>query len=681
MTNPLLHPFPAAAATGARPVAAGPAPEQAGLCVTIGDGILRMALCGDAPRLTRGAATALGQSLRAEIRRALDLAAGGDVRAIVLSLDGWDWALDDDRTGPATAGADDDWSAICARLSSLAVPVIATASGTIAGDAIAPLLAADYLVAQADARLALPQAGLGRLPAGGGLGRLAGRVGAARALELVLTRRSMGARRALALGLVDSVSVPDPAQTAETMARLIASGRQGLPPRSPAARAFADPEPYLDGVAAVRGHLARMRPARARLVARVAEVIEAQILLAGPSVFLFEAEAWALQRQDPAAAALGHLAWAARAAAMALPRQGRRLRAVTVLGGTPLAADLAHGLITAGMGVTLVTPEGPALAECLRRIAVAQDAAVRHGHLTEERREQDWARLQAGLDPTRSAGADLVIEATGLPDAGAALELARAGSVGRRGALLLTTHNRDLARLDLPSGRHGPVCGFVLPEPLGAGHLVEIALPPSGAAPDPNATAALATLAVLAHRLGRIAIRVRAGQGGLAGSFRAEGLAAIRAGLAFGLPVAGVAGCLSRLGWALPLADLLPDLPPDLPPDSDGGLAGPEARWHDWIVAALANLGARLIEEGAVTSAAEVDLIATEGAGLARDTGGPMHMADGLGLVHLRALLRERAAAGDASAAPRPLWDHHIRNARRFTGSDLRILVAGPATA
>ena len=40
---------------------------------------------------------------------------------------------------------------------------------------------------------------------------------------------------ALALGLVDSVSVPDPAQTAETMARLIASGRQGLPPRSPAA--------------------------------------------------------------------------------------------------------------------------------------------------------------------------------------------------------------------------------------------------------------------------------------------------------------------------------------------------------------------------------------------------------------------------------------------------------------
>ena len=62
---------------------AGPAPEQAGLCVTIGDGILRMALCGDAPGLTRGAATALGQSLRAEILRALDLAAGVDGRAIV----------------------------------------------------------------------------------------------------------------------------------------------------------------------------------------------------------------------------------------------------------------------------------------------------------------------------------------------------------------------------------------------------------------------------------------------------------------------------------------------------------------------------------------------------------------------------------------------------------------------
>lgn len=639
-----------------------------GLLVENAAGILHLTLSAQAQGLSRAAATALGRRLRADLARALD-GAGPEVRVIILSVEGWDWVLDDDRAGPAVAALDDDWNAICARLCDCGLPVIATVSGVVSGDAVAPLLAAGYVIAQAEARLSLPQAGLGRLPAGGILGRLAARIGAARTLDLALARRSFGARRALALGCVDSVSVPDPGQAALTIARLIASGRQGLPPRSPVGRALADPEPYLDAIAAARGHLGQMRPARARLVARVADVIEAQLLLPGPSAALFEADAWAAQRADPVAAALGHLAWATRQAAMALPRPAKalRLRLVTVLGGTPLAADLSHALISAGFAVTLVAPDGPALAECLRQIAVAQDAAVRHGHLTEDRREQDWARLQAGLEPTRGSGADLVIEASDMTDDEAGRALSQAAAVALRGALLLTARPRDLAQL----GRHRPVYGFYLTDPLASGHLVELVLPRGERTAE-----ALGMLSALAQRLGRIAIRVRSGAGGLAQLFREEGLGAIRAGLAAGLSPGALGPCLAALGWSL----TLPALPDDAVPQSRHD-AEAQARWQEWLVAALANLGARLIEEGVLCSTAEVDLVLTEGAGLARDTGGPMHMADALGLVRLRAILRDRATAGDDAATPSALWDHHIRNARPFTGTDLQILAADRLTA
>ncbi len=639
---------------------------------------MHLALFGSAQGLGRGAALALGGNLRRDLARALSDVP--EARAIVLSVEGWDWTLDEDRTGDAVGAGDDGWAGICARLAQSRVPVIATMSGAVAGDGLAPVLAAHYVIAQAEARLSLPQSGLGRLPAGGALGALAVRVGAARALDLVLGRRSIGARRALALGVVDSVSVPDPEGAAKGMARLIASGRQGLPPRSPS-RVLSDPDAYLDAVAAARAHLSAMRPARARLVARAAEVVEAQLLLSAPVAAAFEADAWAAQRADPAAAALGHLAWAAREAAQGLPQPvpSTRLQSVAVLGGTTLAADLAHALITAGLSVTLVTPEGPALAECLRQIAVAQDGAVRQGQISAERREQDWARLQAGLDPTRAAGADLILDASDLTDSEAAHALSRAAAVARRGALRVTARCRDLALLDDRTGRHGLACGFHVCDPLASGHLAEIVLPGTEGGAPAALSEALAMLSALSLRLGRIGIRVRRGAAGLADRFRQEGLAAVRSGLAAGLPGAALHGALSDLGWSLPLAQVMPDPHPAprhlQPSDPD------RTRWQAWLVARLANLGAALIEEGVLSSPAEVDLVLCEGAGMARDTGGPMHMADAIGLVRLRALLRQQADAGDAAAAPRALWTHYIRNARHFTGSDLQVLVAGGATA
>ena len=140
--QPQPHPLPMAASGGEGSSVCGPGMDGLrGLQVELAEGVLRLSLQGDARGLSRRAAIARGQALRSGLLGAIDAATQGEVRAIVLSLVGWDWALDEDRTATETTAGADAWVAICRRLADVGRPVIATVSGTVAGDAIAGLLA------------------------------------------------------------------------------------------------------------------------------------------------------------------------------------------------------------------------------------------------------------------------------------------------------------------------------------------------------------------------------------------------------------------------------------------------------------------------------------------------------------------------------------------------------------
>ena len=84
-------------------------------------------------------------------------------------------------------------------------PVIAAVNGVALGGGLELALACDLRVAAQGAELALPEVGLGIIPGAGGTQRLPRVIGAARAKELILTARRMGAAEALAVGLVTQV--------------------------------------------------------------------------------------------------------------------------------------------------------------------------------------------------------------------------------------------------------------------------------------------------------------------------------------------------------------------------------------------------------------------------------------------------------------------------------------------
>jgi enoyl-CoA hydratase len=109
-------------------------------------------------------------------------------------------------------------------LASLPVPVIAALNGFTLGGGLELALAADLRVAAADAKLGLPEVGLGLIPGYGGTQRLPRLIGMSRALDLILTGRHVTAEEALSLGLVNRVADNSLEAARELAAQMIKNG-------------------------------------------------------------------------------------------------------------------------------------------------------------------------------------------------------------------------------------------------------------------------------------------------------------------------------------------------------------------------------------------------------------------------------------------------------------------------
>jgi enoyl-CoA hydratase len=95
--------------------------------------------------------------------------------------------------------------ALCDQIEKCRVPVIAAINGLAAGGGCELALACHIRIASTDAQLSLPETKLGIIPAYGGTQRLAREIGYGRALEIMLTGRTVDADEALRFGLINHI--------------------------------------------------------------------------------------------------------------------------------------------------------------------------------------------------------------------------------------------------------------------------------------------------------------------------------------------------------------------------------------------------------------------------------------------------------------------------------------------
>ena len=93
--------------------------------------------------------------------------------------------------------------AVFAKLDALPIPSIALINGYAFGGGLELALACTFRLALRSARLGLPEIKLGLIPGYGGTQRLPRLIGEARALEIILTGRTVAAEEAERIGLVN----------------------------------------------------------------------------------------------------------------------------------------------------------------------------------------------------------------------------------------------------------------------------------------------------------------------------------------------------------------------------------------------------------------------------------------------------------------------------------------------
>lgn len=563
---------------------------------------------------------ALSHALRLGLAAGLDLAAAdGTLRAVVLTGAGAQFSAGADIAEMGAARAVPDLPALCLRIENFSKPVVAALQGAALGGGLELALAAHYRIAAEAAQVGLPEVRLGILPGAGGTQRLPRLIGAAQALRLILGGDRIAAVEALALGLLDHVVEGNLTKAAVAAAVRLAQGDwQGL--RAGLRRdGMRDALVFQTAIRQARSALTGPLPAPARIV----DCVEAAALLPYDQGLAFERVAFDDLLASPEAQALRHAFAVERRAAFPPPGLAAiapaPLTHVAILGASALAAEVAQAALSAGLRVTLVDPQRDPLVQVVEKIAAAQELAVADGRLAAETRDADWARLAPSVTVGAAAAADLVLH---LPEAAFA-----------------SPEGRPVVGL---GGGPGDV---VLIPSVQAGGLAELAAR-EGADPAVQALAL-----AFARRLGWRVVFTGAG-GPVDRRLRATLTAVIARFEAQGLGRAAIAAALAGFGLGVP---------------HRLGHAPSEAR--DVVpacLAALANQGARLLEERVARRPGDIDAVAIAAGLFPRWQGGPMFQADRRGLMVLRADLRRRAEAAPALFTPAPLLDQLISEGRSF---------------
>ena len=390
---------------------------------------------------------------------------------------------------------------LLARIERSKRPVVAALHGTALGGGLELALACHYRVAVAGTHVGFPEVKIGLLPGSLGTQRLPRLAGVSLALDLMLSGRMLDAGRALEAGIVDAVRVGDPLNIGLTYAESLVADKAS--PRR-ASELSASMEGVSPDFLAKSLADARKKPAYPAQEA-IVRCVQAAANLPFAEGEKMEAREFERLRQSAPSRALRHLFFAERQAAKipGLPKDVllRRVSSVGVVGAGTMGGGIAMNFANAGIPVVIVEASDEALQRGLGLVRKNYEASAAKGKLSAQQVAQRMDLLKGSLDYAALSGCDLVIEAVFENMELKKQICARLGQVCKPGAIIATnTSTLDVDVLAEASGRPTDVVGMHFFSPANVMRLLEVVRG------EKTAPQVLATVMKLSGTIGKVAV-------------------------------------------------------------------------------------------------------------------------------------------------------------------------------
>ena len=612
-------------------------------------------------------------------------------------------------------------------------PVVCALHGTALGGGCELSLACHSRIAIPGTRIGLPEVTLGIVPGAGGTQRLPRLIGVLPALDAIVSGKPMTAERAHELGLVDGLAddSDDLLKISVSIAHRLSVGPE--PPKKTRDRdghlleAQNRPELFDE----FRSRISRRARGFEAPFACI-DCVEAATTMSFENGLAFEREVFLRCRSSNQSLSQRHAFFAEREArkvsGLGPETSQTDVRHAAVLGCGTMGTGIAMCFANAGIPVIVTESEQGVLDRGMKMIRKNYASTVSKGRMTEEEAEARLALIEPTLEFERVSAADVVIEAVFEEMELKKKIFTRLDGLCKADAILATnTSSLDVNTIAAVTGRPEQVVGTHFFSPANVMRLVEIVRG------DHTSPEVLATTLTLSKQLGKVGVVVgvcdsfaanrmlypysRQAQflieegafpeqvdkviydfGFPMGPFALSDLAGIDVGwrvrqhrepsrpkhlryseIADRLYEMGRYGQKTRKGWynyeegsRIPMPD--PEVV-DLVVRTSRELKIDRREISDEeilqrCIYPLINEGARILEEGIVQRASDLDIVWLYGFGFPRYRGGPMFYADSVGLRHVYEVMQGFCEIHKDWLEPAPLLERLAREDKTFAEWD-----------
>ena len=612
-------------------------------------------------------------------------------------------------------------------------PVVCALHGTALGGGCELSLACHSRIAIPGTRIGLPEVTLGIVPGAGGTQRLPRLIGVLPALDAIVSGKPMTAEKAHELGLVDGLAddSDDLLKISVSIAHRLSIGPE--PPKNTRDRdghlleAQNRPELFDE----FRSRISRRARGFEAPFACI-DCVEAATTMSFENGLAFEREVFLRCRSSNQSLSQRHAFFAEREArkvsGLGPETSQTDVRHAAVLGCGTMGTGIAMCFANAGIPVIVTESEQGMLDRGMKMIRKNYASTVSKGRMTEEEAEARLALIEPTLEFERVSAADVVIEAVFEEMELKKKIFTRLDGLCKADAILATnTSSLDVNTIAAVTGRPEQVVGTHFFSPANVMRLVEIVRG------DHTSPEVLATTLTLSKQLGKVGVVVgvcdsfaanrmlypysRQAQflieegafpeqvdkviydfGFPMGPFALSDLAGIDVGwrvrqhrepsrpkhlryseIADRLYEMGRYGQKTRKGWynyeegsRIPMPD--PEVV-DLVVRTSRELKIDRREISDEeilqrCIYPLINEGARILEEGIVQRASDLDIVWLYGFGFPRYRGGPMFYADSIGLRHVYEVMQGFCEIHEDWLEPAPLLERLAREDKTFAEWD-----------